>query len=142
MTDRAGEGNRAEAWAAHLVRLQRADEPGTRILGDIAAGCGSALRRREGQLHGERAEFAHHLRGDVSGAGEFVGEIFELGTHLAQRGARHHHVGFTDGKRRPRRRLRPWRSGNRTAGAVLGFDGLIIELADPIESRAKFGALG
>ena len=35
---------------------------------------------------------------DVSGAGEFMGEIFELGPGLAQRGSRHHHVGLADGR--------------------------------------------
>ena len=82
-------------------------------------GSGSALRPApKRQIHGERPEFAHHLRRDVSGAGEFMGQIFELGAHLAQRGPRHHHVGFSDW-----RQLRPAASGSRASASGPGIRG-------------------
>jgi hypothetical protein len=106
------------------------------------------LARGQGQVHGVRAQFAHHLRSDIAERDELFGQIFELGTRLAQRRFRHHGVGFSDdgipvaALRRNRARFKPRPCRNNTVSAAERFDRLIFEIVDSIDCGAKLGAFG
>src|SRR5580698_7650587 len=97
----------------------------------------------QGPVNRLRPELAHHLRGDISAANAFPGQIFKLSAGLMQHRSRHDGAAFPMYVISARLRARfaaMIRIG--TLGIVLTFHRPISKITDPVERGAELGAFG